>query len=174
MQAYNRKQGTASSDGQQANTGEDDEADSDSTSSGSSANLVGKTDGAGGKVSGNANKQSAAANGDNATSNGSTGAFDTSAIKSKLSKRPPGGKVRTQFSTMSQLRADLHIIFLLPEQSLLQLSLLLQMSKKALMERAKEDRKKSDSGEKSKSKPKVSAKFYNVDHHAGKYNTVCS
>ena len=95
LQAYNRKQGTASSDGQQTNTGEDDEADSDSTTSGSSANLVGKTDGAGGKVSSNADKQSAAANGDTATSNGSTGAFDTSAIKSKLSKRPPGGKVWT-------------------------------------------------------------------------------
>lgn len=31
----------------------------------------------------------------------------------------------------------------------------LQMSKKALMERAKEDRKKSDTGEKAKNKPKV-------------------
>lgn len=35
------------------------------------------------------------------------------------------------------------------------LSAHLQMSKKALMERVKEDRKKSDTGEKAKGKPKV-------------------
>ena len=40
------------------------------------------------------------------------------------------------------------------------------MSKKALMERAKEDRKKSDSGDKSKGKPKVSSQFHNVKYEA--------
>ena len=75
-------------------TGEDDEADSDSTTSASSSDLqqLGKQNGAGGKVDNDAANTIGITEGTAATSNG---AFDTSVIKNKLSvKRPPGGKVR--------------------------------------------------------------------------------
>ena len=95
LQAYNRKQSKNSSGAQQASKGDDDDdADSDSTVSGSSTDLVGKAKGAGGKV--NNSVTDAVSNGNTVSSNGTTGAFDTSAIKSKPSiKRPPGGKVQT-------------------------------------------------------------------------------
>ena len=79
----------------------------------------------------------------------SNGAFDTSAIKSKLSvKRPPGGKVRL-LSLPNDSKCSR-----LPLAVLTCSSTCFQMSKKALMDRAKEDRKKSDTGEKAKVKPK--------------------
>lgn len=123
--AYNRKQSTSGSGVRQASKGEDDDADSDSTTSGSSTDLqtAGKANGAGGQEHSNTTDQFAISNGSAGESNG---AFDTSAIKNKLSvKRPPGGK----------------------------------MSKKALMERAKDDRKKSEAGDKSKGKPKEARKW---------------
>lgn len=95
VQAYNRKQGNRGSSGTQVSSkGEDDEADSDSTTSASSSDLQqpGKQNGAGGNVNNDAAITDGTTGGADATSNG---AFDTSAIKSKLSvKRPPGGKVR--------------------------------------------------------------------------------
>ncbi len=92
LQAYNRKQSTSGSGVRQASKGEDDDADSDSTTSGSSTDLqtAGKANGAGEERS-NTTDQFAASNSSAGENNG---AFDTSAIKNKLSvKRPPGGKV---------------------------------------------------------------------------------
>lgn len=126
--AYNRKQHNSGSGTQSAGKGEDDEAGSDSSTSGSSSDLqlVGKANGAGGEVTGNTATTNTVSSDDAASVNGAAGAFDTSAMKTKLSvKRPPGGK----------------------------------MSKKALMERAKEDRKKSDTGDKAKGKPKEARKW---------------
>lgn len=96
LQAYNRKQSNSGHAAQQTSQGEDDDADSDSTTSGSSTDvqLGGKANGAGGKVKSTATDQFTASNGDAASSNGATGAFDTSVIKNKLNvKRPPGAKV---------------------------------------------------------------------------------
>ncbi len=93
LQAYNRKQSTSGLGVRQASKGGDDDADSDSTTSGSSTDLqtAGKANGAGGEEHSNTTDQFAASNSSAGESNG---AFDTSAIKSKLSvKRPPGGKV---------------------------------------------------------------------------------
>lgn len=93
LQAYNRKQSTTGSGVRQASKGEDDDADSDSTTSASSTDLqtAGKVNGAGGEEHSNTTDQLAAGNSGAGESNG---AFDTSAIKNKLSvKRPPGGKV---------------------------------------------------------------------------------
>ncbi|KAL3151898.1 hypothetical protein ABBQ38_012859 [Trebouxia sp. C0009 RCD-2024] len=124
--AYSRKQGNRGADTAQISSkGDDDEADSDSTTSASSSDLqqVGKANGAGGNKDQSMQKANATTTGVTASSNG---AFDTSAMKNKLNvKRPPGGK----------------------------------MSKKALMERAKEDRKKSDTGDKAKGKPKEARKW---------------
>lgn len=107
---------------------------------------IGKANGAGGHPEQIIQNGGAITVGANASSNG---AFDTSAIKNKLSvKRPPGGKVWHK-----------HLLMFLLEPVFIQLTLVTiyhQMSKKALMERAKEDRKKSDNGEKAKNKPKVS------------------
>lgn len=72
---------------------DDEEGDSDSTTSASSSDLqqVKKINGAGGDLEQNTADGSVATNSVTASSNG---AFDTSAIKNKLSvKRPPGGKV---------------------------------------------------------------------------------
>lgn len=95
MQVYGRKHGIASSDEQQAGKGQDDDADSDSTTSGSSADLVGKANGAGGDSLSSTEKHHAVDSNPAANDNSAT-AFDTTAIKNKLSvKRPPGGKVCT-------------------------------------------------------------------------------
>ena len=131
--------------------GEDDEADSDSTTSASSTDLqqTGKTDGASGTVGHEVAIVTAVTTGAAASSHG---AFDTSAIKHKLSvKRPPGGKVC--FDPLFLLLLETCC----PAASTATPSWAyrVQMSKKALMERAKEDRKKSDTGDKAKSKPKV-------------------
>jgi len=151
LQAYNRKQSTSGSGVRQASKGEDDDADSDSTTSGSSTDLqtAGKANGAGGEEHSNTTDQFAISNGSAGESNG---AFDTSAIKNKLSvKRPPGGKV----ATLAPCRQSLRFASVDCTSMMRQAHGILQMSKKALMERAKDDRKKSEAGDKSKGKPKV-------------------
>lgn len=73
-----------------SSTADGDEADSDSSLSGSSSdpNLVGKANGVGGDLY---NSEEQDMNGDVPSSNG---AFDTAALGKKFSaKRPPGGKV---------------------------------------------------------------------------------
>ncbi len=157
LQAYNRKQSTSGSGVQQASKGEDDDADSDSTTSGSSTDLqtAGKANGAGGEEHSNTTDQLAASN---SSAGDSNGAFDTSAIKNKLSvKRPPGGKVAILASCRQSLPpANVDCT------SMMRHACDLQMSKKALMERAKDDRKKSETGDKSKGKPKVTHSLINA------------
>lgn len=125
-----------------------DDADSDSTTSGSSADLVGKANGAGGEAIANA-KSVAKQNGNVASSNG---AFDTSAFSKKFSaKRPPGGKV----CGLHRRVADAPIDMLCMQCQHVSFSPLLQLSKKQLMERAKEEKRKSATGDKGKSSAKV-------------------
>lgn len=79
---------------QESSTADGDEADSDSTLSGSSSdpNLVGKANGAGGNLKINHEEQ--AADDQNGDAPAGNGAFNTAALDKRFSgKKPPGGKV---------------------------------------------------------------------------------
>ena len=169
-QAYNRKQGHREANNQQvSSTADGDEADSDSTSSRSSSdiNVVGKANGAGGDL--HASEQQTERQ-QTQTNSAANGAFNTAALSKKFSaNRPPGGKV--QWSTCNMLlhvlAGGLAFVILASVSSphsrgsnmhfaCASFSLsVLQLSKKQLMERAKEEKRKSSTGDLAKSGKKV-------------------
>lgn len=105
-QAYSRKQGSRGEDTAHASsTADGDEADSDSSLSGSSSdpNLAGKANGTGGHLY-NSEKHDIQ-NGDAKASNG---AFNTAAFSKKFSaKRPPGGKVLLSKKVLTSNKSQL-------------------------------------------------------------------